>query len=132
MTRDEIIKLASQAIDDTRSEVDLPVPFVLRFANLVIADFLAQTGQYVTNDASREAAIKKAVDAEREACAKVCDERAEAWQAAHLAGQRAMQERAAELCEQFSLAVLESEWANGYAAALKDAACGTRALEVKP
>lgn len=55
-----------------------------------------------------------------------------AWQAAHLAGQRAMQERAAELCEQFSLAVLESEWANGYAAALKDAACGTRALEVKP
>ena len=56
----------------------------------------------------------------------------EAWRAAHLAGQRAMQERAAELCEQFSLAVLESEWANGYAAALKDAACGTRALEVKP
>ena len=97
MTRDEIIKLASQAIDDTRSEVDLPVPFVLRFANLVIADFLAQTGQYVTNDASREAAIKKAVDAEREACAKVCEERAEAWQAAHLAGQRAMQERAAKL-----------------------------------
>ena len=35
MTRDEIIKLASQAIDDTRSEVDLPVPFVLRFAALV-------------------------------------------------------------------------------------------------
>ena len=34
--------------------------------------------------------------------------------------------------EQFSLAVLESEWANGYAAALKDAACGIRALEVKP
>ena len=56
----------------------------------------------------------------------------EAWQAAHLAGQRAMQERAAELCEQFSLAVLESEWANGYAVALKDAACGIRALEVKP
>ena len=71
MTRDEIIKLASQAIDDTRSEVDLPVPFVLRFANLVIADFLAQTGQYVTNDASREAAIKKAVDAERDACAQI-------------------------------------------------------------
>ena len=62
MTRDEIIKLASQAIDDTRSEVNLPIPFVMRFANLVIADFLAQTGQYVTNDASREAAIKKAVD----------------------------------------------------------------------
>ena len=37
MTRDEIIKLASQAIDGTRSEVDLPVPFVLRFAALVAA-----------------------------------------------------------------------------------------------
>ena len=37
MTRDEIIKLASQAIDDTRSEADLPVPFVLRFAALVAA-----------------------------------------------------------------------------------------------
>jgi len=56
----------------------------------------------------------------------------DAWQAAHLAGQRAMQERAAELCEQFSLVVLESEWVNGYAVALKDAACGIRALEVKP
>lgn len=88
MNRDEIIKLASQAIDDTRSEVDLPVPFVLRFANLVIADFLAQTGQYVTNDASREAAIKKAVDAEREACAKACDERAEAWRAVTSDSQR--------------------------------------------
>ena len=103
MTRAEIIKLASQAIDDTRSEVDLPVPFVLRFANLVIADFLAQTGQYVTNDASREAAIKKAVDAERDACAKACDERAEAWRAAHIAGQRAMQERAAAVCDEHAI-----------------------------
>ena len=55
-----------------------------------------------------------------------------AWKAAHLAGQRAMQERAAELCEQFSLAVSDSDWSEGYAAALKDAACGIRALEVKP
>jgi len=53
-------------------------------------------------------------------------------EAMYAEGQRAMQERAAELCEQFSLAVLESEWANGYAVALKDAACGIRALEVKP
>lgn len=53
-------------------------------------------------------------------------------EAMYAEGQRAMQDRAAELCEQFSLAVLESEWANGYAAALKDAACGIRALEVKP
>ena len=37
MTRDEIIRIAREAIDDTRSEVDLPVPFVLRFAALVAA-----------------------------------------------------------------------------------------------
>ena len=37
MDRDEIIKLASQAIDDTRSAVSLPIPFVMRFAVLVAA-----------------------------------------------------------------------------------------------
>ena len=37
MDRDEIIKLASQAIDDTRSAVSLPIPFVMRFAALVAA-----------------------------------------------------------------------------------------------
>ena len=37
MTRDEIIKLASQAIDDTRSAVSLPIPFVMRFAVLIAA-----------------------------------------------------------------------------------------------
>ena len=56
----------------------------------------------------------------------------DAWQAAHLAGQRAMQERAARHCDNFSLAVSDSEWANGYATALKDAACGILAMEVKP
>ena len=54
MTRDEIIKLASQAIDDTRSEVDLPIPFVMRFAMLVAA-------------------------AEREACATECSDEAKYW-----------------------------------------------------
>ena len=37
MDRDEIIKLASQAIEDTRSAVSLPIPFVMRFAVLVAA-----------------------------------------------------------------------------------------------
>ena len=37
MDRDEIIKMASQAIDDTRSAVSLPIPFVMRFAVLVAA-----------------------------------------------------------------------------------------------
>ena len=111
MTRDEIIKLAKDA------RLCDPSPYIAPWPNQLDAW-------------ERFAALVAA--AEREACAKACDERAEAWRAAHLAGQRAMRERAAELCEQFSLAVLESEWANGYAAALKDAACGTRALEVKP
>lgn len=38
-----------------------------RFADLVIADFLQRTGQYVTNDASREAALEQARAEEREA-----------------------------------------------------------------
>ena len=33
------------------------------FTQAVISEFLAQSGQYVTSDASREAAIKEAVDA---------------------------------------------------------------------
>lgn len=37
------------------------------FADLVIADFLRRTGQYVTNDASREAALAQARVEEREA-----------------------------------------------------------------
>ena len=54
MTRDEIIKLASQAIDDTRSAVSLPIPFVMRFAELVAAaeraerEPVAQAESYVT------------------------------------------------------------------------------------
>ena len=122
MTRDEIVKLAQESVFRagriTLTSGD-PIAFIAP---------LSATSCIV--ELERFAALVAA--AEREACAKVCDERAEAWQAAHLAGQRAMQDRAAELCEQFSLAVLESEWANGYAAALKDAACGIRALEVKP
>ena len=37
MTRDEIINLASQAIEETHSKVGLPIPFVMRFAVLVAA-----------------------------------------------------------------------------------------------
>ena len=53
-------------------------------------------------------------------------------EAMYAEGQRAMQERAAIHCEQFSLAVSDSDWSEGYAAALKDAAFVIRALEVKP
>ena len=57
---------------------DCYISVLYRFANKAIEHFLATTGQYVTNDATREAAIQAAVEAEREACAEiaatVCDE----------------------------------------------------------
>lgn len=65
MTRDDAIRLAREAGVISSS------PFfgvwenhalqLERFAQLVIADFLKSTGQYVTNDASRKAAITEAV-----------------------------------------------------------------------
>lgn len=77
MTRADIRKLARQAGATTtytnRHYPDMPFhtfsPDQLeRFHALVIADFLARGGQYVTNDASREAAIAEAVAVEQEAC----------------------------------------------------------------
>ncbi len=46
---------------------------VRAFAALVVENFLQQSGEYLTNDASRKAAIKEAVEAEREECAKECE-----------------------------------------------------------
>ncbi|WP_431276214.1 hypothetical protein ACQ858_08165 [Variovorax ureilyticus] len=45
----------------------------LGFAHAVIAHFLEHTGQYVTNDASREACIKSRVDEALEKAAKLCE-----------------------------------------------------------
>lgn len=50
---------------------------ILRFAHLVIADFLQRTGQYVTNDASREAALEQAKAEERKACIAITKEAVE-------------------------------------------------------
>ena len=53
MTRDEIIKLASQAIDDTRSEVDLPAQML----DLITTTFEALSVPGMTaGDAARELA----------------------------------------------------------------------------
>ena len=91
MTRDDIIRMARESGFAKGTE---PHSVVVRhsngswvgvyaelnvFAHKVIEHFLDTTGQYVTNDASREAAIQAAVEAEREACAEiaastVCDE----------------------------------------------------------
>ena len=75
MTRDDVIRLAREAGAAPASPflgirpADLEA--IERFAHLVIADFLQRTGQYVTNDASREAALDLARGEEREACASV-------------------------------------------------------------
>lgn len=42
-----------------------------------IEEFLKRTGQYITNDASRQAAIAEAVAIEREACAQEADRQAQ-------------------------------------------------------
>lgn len=51
----------------------------IRIARILVAKMIAHhlehSGQYVTNDASREAAIREAVSAEREACAQICEGR---------------------------------------------------------
>lgn len=44
------------------------------YAQEAITQFLERSGQYLTNDASREAAIAQARQEERKRCAKWCDE----------------------------------------------------------
>lgn len=67
MDRDEIIKLASQAIDDTRSAVSLPIPFVMRFAVLIAAAERAKLEKqkpvaYLTADKNMLVFADKCVD----------------------------------------------------------------------
>ena len=83
MTREDVARIASDSgihvSEGNTFADDCYISVLYRFANKVIEHFLTTTGQYVTNDASREAAIKAAVAVEREACAEiaastVCDE----------------------------------------------------------
>ncbi len=69
MTRDDAIRMAQEAwlIIKAAPPTKTTGDCLERFANLVIADFLERTGQYVTNDASREAALAQARAEEREA-----------------------------------------------------------------
>ena len=88
MTRDDIVRLAREAGMVTGENLrfgegfryrSLGVPrnvteaSLIGFASLVIEDFLSRAGQYVTNDASRDAAIQAAALVERDACAKACE-----------------------------------------------------------
>ena len=73
MTREDVVRMARAARLAEPSHPFNPWSAsdeaLARFAHKVIEHFLATTGQYVTNDTSREAAIRAAVEAEREACA---------------------------------------------------------------
>lgn len=72
MDHSTVKRLAIQSGFQPDSVVFLPM--LHSFAEKVIENFLAETGQYVTNDASREDALEQARAEEREACAKECEE----------------------------------------------------------
>ena len=78
MTSDDVARVARECdihvSEGNTFADDCYVSVLYRFAHKVIEHFLDTTGQYVTNDASREAAIRAAVEAEREACAEIADE----------------------------------------------------------
>ena len=77
MTREDVVRMARECdihvSEGNTFADDCYISVLYRFANKVIEHFLATTGQYVTNDASREAAIQAAVEAEREAPSKKMD-----------------------------------------------------------
>ena len=78
MTREDVARVARECgihvSEGNTFADDCYVSVLYRFAHKVIEHFLDTTGQYVTNDASREAAIQAAVEAEREACKQACEE----------------------------------------------------------
>ncbi len=75
MTRENVVRIAREwGINVSEGNTfadDCYISVLYRFANKVIEHFLATTGQYVTNDASREAAIQAAVEAERSETAQL-------------------------------------------------------------
>lgn len=75
MTREDVVRMARAARLAEPSHPFNPWSAsneaLARFAHKVIEHFLATTGQYVTNDVSREAAIQAAVEAERSETAQL-------------------------------------------------------------
>ena len=75
MTREDIVRIARecdiQVSEGNTFADDCYISVLYRLANKAIEHFLATTGQYVTNDASREAAIMEAVEAERSKLARL-------------------------------------------------------------
>lgn len=77
MTREDVVRMARECdihvSEGNTFADDCYISVLYRFANKVIEHFLTTTVQYVTNDASSEAATQAAVDAEREALSKKMD-----------------------------------------------------------
>ena len=77
MTREDVVRMARECdihvSEGSPFADDCYISVLYRFAHKVIEHFLDTTGQYVTNDESREAAIQAAVEAEREALSKKMD-----------------------------------------------------------
>ena len=77
MTREDVVRIARECgisvSEGNTFADDCYISVLYRFAHKVIEHFLDTTGQYVTNDASREAAIQAAVEVEREALSKKMD-----------------------------------------------------------
>ena len=77
MTREDVVRMARECdihvSEGNTFADDCYVSVLYRFANKAIEHFLTTTGQYVTDDANREAAIQAAVEVEREALSKKMD-----------------------------------------------------------
>lgn len=71
MTRDDIIRMAREAGDDVDHTLPSDLDFLERFAALVAATERTACARHF------DVAMRNAVTVEREACAKVCDRRAQ-------------------------------------------------------
>lgn len=87
MTRENIISLAKSCdCGYTADENDVlgsslvGLAAITAFYHAAIADFLKSSGQYLTNDASREACIKQAKLEAFERAAVACDCMADGWE----------------------------------------------------
>ena len=96
MTRDDIIRMAREAGDDVDHTLSSDLDFLERFAALVAATERTACARHF------DVAMRNAVTAEREACAKGCETSVAGFES-------------------------ETEWADGYIQAAKDIAEGIRA-----
>ena len=74
MTRDDVIRMAREAGDDVEHTLPSDLDFLERFAALVAAKERTEFARHF------DVPMDRAVKAEREACAVICDELHNQWQ----------------------------------------------------